>query len=245
VEPGEDNGTDLRQARVEVWYAPLGPAVDGREREQLALLDEEERARLARRRTPAARREFRAAHALLRVALSRRRSVDPRDWRFAAGERGRPELSAPTMPSPLSFNLSHTRDLVACVVAEGVRVGIDVEFAGGGRDVEMLARRVLCAKERADLSACDAASREDRFVDYWTLKEAHLKAIGEGIARPMRAIEVDLIGEADARATLGDEIPDAGLAWHYRRLRPSPVHRLAIAVESDQQVVFRIAELTP
>ena len=30
MEPGEVNGTDLHQARVEVWYAPLGAAVDGR-----------------------------------------------------------------------------------------------------------------------------------------------------------------------------------------------------------------------
>ena len=53
------------------------------------------------------------------------------------------------------------------------------------RDVLKLARRCFSAAELADLQACTIAGRSARFYDYWTLKEAHIKAAGGSLGREL------------------------------------------------------------
>ena len=55
------------------------------------------------------------------------------------------------------------------------------------RDVLKLARRCFSAAELADLQACTIAGRSARFYDYWTLKEAHIKAAGGSLGRELEA----------------------------------------------------------
>ena len=56
-----------------------------------------------------------------------------------------------------------------------------------GRDVLKLARRCFSAAELADLQACAIAGRSARFYEYWTLKEAHIKAAGGSLGRELEA----------------------------------------------------------
>ena len=102
----------------------------------LEWLSAEERTRCARLAFASDRRDFIAAHALLRHALSAHGHRDAREWLFIPDANGKPELaSAPGERPQLAFNLSHTRGLVACVVARDVDVGIDVERVGSGTDI--------------------------------------------------------------------------------------------------------------
>ncbi|MCB1697065.1 MAG: 4-phosphopantetheinyl transferase family protein [Pseudomonadales bacterium] len=55
------------------------------------------------------------------------------------------------------------------------------------RDVLKLARRCFSAAELADLQACAIAGRSARFYEYWTLKEAHIKAAGGSLGRELEA----------------------------------------------------------
>src|SRR5262249_47750889 len=69
---------------------------------------------------------FEIAHALVRCALSRFAEVRPEAWRFDFNPHGRPRVAAPAAPD-LDFNLSHARGIAACVIGQGVLVGVDVE----------------------------------------------------------------------------------------------------------------------
>ena len=111
-----------------------------------------------------------------REVLSRYAAVEPADWRFEANEHGKPGLVDP--PRPLSFNLSHSGAWLACVVGDGRAVGVDLEYCEASRDVLKLARRYFPSFEFDDLMALPEAQRSDRFYDYWTLKEAWVKARG-------------------------------------------------------------------
>ncbi|WP_363350996.1 4'-phosphopantetheinyl transferase superfamily protein [Methylocystis echinoides] len=169
---------DLRGAAPEHW-----PRL-------AALLNEEERARAGRFAFEEDRQAYIGAHALLRAELSRRAGGAPQDWRFAAAERGKPFLVDP--PQDLRFSMTHTRGMVAVALAEGVEIGVDVEPAHRRAESMKLAERFFAPEEAALLRALEGEARRDAFFAIWTLKEAVVKATGEGLSRPLNSFVISL-----------------------------------------------------
>jgi 4'-phosphopantetheinyl transferase len=140
-----------------------------------------ERARSYRR--PEDRCRFLAARLLLRAALRGHRAAgagDPLD-EIRADAHGRPAL-----PGGPDFNLSHSGTVVACAVAAGCRVGIDVERIRP-LDLEAFATRFSPAEWRL---VRGAASPPATFLRYWTMKESVLKADGRGLSVPLREVRI-------------------------------------------------------
>ncbi len=136
------------------------------------------------------RRMYLATRALVRATLSRYADRPPESWRFAKGQRGKPQLE--TMPScgPLYFNLSHTEDLVLCAVSRSVqRLGIDVENHRRSVRFGALVKRHFSACEAATWQAQPPQVQPLDFFRYWTLKECFTKAIGEGLHMALNAFE--------------------------------------------------------
>jgi 4'-phosphopantetheinyl transferase len=98
----------------------------------IECLSADERARCARFERAGDRRDYAAAHVLLRRMLTAHGGRPEREWAFVTGPHGKPMLP-PGMSdrAGLSFNLAHARGLVACAVAFDVEVGVDVEPAHG------------------------------------------------------------------------------------------------------------------
>ena len=122
---------------------------------------------------------FVAAHGLLRVALSLVTGLDPRGWRFVRDARGKP-ASAAARASGLSFSLSHARSLVACALAYGGTLGIDVEEIPDREPDDALLAGCCSPEETARLHELPAERRALEFTRLWTLKEAVAKARGAG-----------------------------------------------------------------
>jgi 4'-phosphopantetheinyl transferase len=203
-----------------------------------AMLSPDEHARYARLMFARDRRDYAAAHALLRTSLSQYAEVAPRQWTFRTDARGKPSLAADHDGSRLSFNLSHTHGLVACAVAGGADVGIDVESVDRVVD-DRVARRFFSARENADLSRCASdALRARRFLALWTLKEAYVKAIGQGLSHPLNTI-VFVIGDDDTIAFTPPSGVDAR-AWRFRLVAPTARHHLAVAVRQPDSAAVSI-----
>jgi 4'-phosphopantetheinyl transferase len=197
-----------------------------------ALLSGDEGRRLDRLRREPDRRAFLVAHALLRLMLSRYADVPPASWTFSANRWGRPEIAGPAAAPALRFSLSHTAGLVACAVARDGDCGLDVEACDRTGDLLMVARRVLSESELADLENTPAAARRERFLTYWTLKEAYVKARGMGLSLPLRAISFSLAG---AHIRIASEVPGDAAAdrWSFTSMRPTQRHLLAVAQRGD------------
>lgn len=107
----------------------------------------------------------------------------------------------------LYFNLSHSGEYAACVLADH-EVGVDIQKVQGAAAVRRIAPRILHAGE--------AAYREEESMLYriWTVKEAYVKATGEGIRRDFRKIRVDFEKGTveDMPFTLWESIPGYMLA---------------------------------
>jgi 4'-phosphopantetheinyl transferase len=197
-----------------------------------AGLSHDERARATRFMRAHDRRDYVAAHALVRHALSQRVPCGPRDWVFSAGAHGKPCVAPPAPGlTPPAFNLSHATGLVACVVAgsdTGVQaVGVDVEGLASRKYAEVIARERFAPEEATDLAALDDAARVARFIDLWTLREAYVKGTGTGLWGPaVPALRFSFDGPSGLQCHRS-----AGAAsWTFALLAPSG-YRMAVAVE--------------
>jgi 4'-phosphopantetheinyl transferase len=209
-----------RGASVEVWIASP-TAIDASARE---LLDTGEHRRLALFRRERDRQNFVASRVLVRTALSAHAPVAPERWAFELGAHGRPEIAAGLCDRPLRFNLSHTAGLVACAVTIGRDVGIDVEWRRRSGNLRALAERYFAPQELAELAALSEPRFRERFFDYWTLKEAYVKARGLGLlSLPLRQVAFTL----DPPRLAFDP------GWQFARLEPTADHVLALAVRRD------------
>jgi 4'-phosphopantetheinyl transferase len=194
----------------------------------LQLLSADERRRCGWLSRDTDRRDFVAAHALLRTALAEHTHVPPALLAFERDALGRPLLVwGDPHSSPPSFSLSHTSGLVACVIASAhTTSGIDVEAIDHCLDVVALAAHVCSADELSALHACPAAARPERFFGLWTLKEALVKAQGVGL-RGMSQTSFE-IGEQSIGPSLPPRLGDE--PWSFLLADIDSTHVLAVAV---------------
>ena len=201
-------------------------------------LSPDERARCDRFVFERDRRDFAAAHALLRDVLSRYGWLSPAEWTFTAEAGGKPHLAD---PSELQFNIAHTRGLVACALSLSGPIGVDVESIAYDRDVELIAERYFAPAELADLRAFpDSTRRCAYFTELWTSKEAYLKALGSGLQRPLNEIAFRFSGASEIRATSDGAPIDAD--WRFGLFAPRSDFRLAAAVSAKNPIRFRARE---
>jgi 4'-phosphopantetheinyl transferase len=193
-----------------------------------ALLDEDERRREQRLCFDADKERFVIGRALTRLQLSRLLGGDPRSWRLVTNRYGRPELASPVPPS-VGFNVSHTQGLIACAIAATPDVGVDVEFIGRQLTHDV-ADRFFAPSEVADLRRLDPDEQARAFYDYWTLKEAYIKARGMGLALPLARFAFSLRPPALPSIRFDPEIEDDAATWQFAQSWPTAQHRLGLAV---------------
>jgi len=90
--------------RTCVWFIPEQISFTREcENRWLALLDENERRRISEYRFEQDRRLFLQSRVMVRNLLSRFVDVAPSEWRFVAGDKGRPEIAGPAHSPLLRF----------------------------------------------------------------------------------------------------------------------------------------------
>ena len=221
--------------QVDIYHVMSdAPAVSGLSESYRALLAPEELERYRRYLNERARHEYLVTRALVRTVLSRYADVPPAAWRFSSNAHGRPEIAGPALPGPelskLRFNLSNTNGLVACAVAAGCEIGIDVENLERAGDVMEIAGRFLAPAEAADLRSRPASARPRRFFTYWTLKEAYIKARGLGLSIPLDGFAIDLADPGRVRIAFEPGLDDDADRWSFATFRPTGNHLMAVAV---------------
>lgn len=195
-----------------------------------ATLDAEEQAAAARFRFEADRRAYVAGHALARAMLAGAGGRPAPCFRFQRGPQGKPELHPVHNLPWLRFNLSHTRSLVACALTAEDDIGLDVEDLSRREAGPGLAERYFAPSEAALLAATPQAARHAAFLRIWTLKEAYVKATGEGIAAGLDSFGFTLDPPRLAFA------PGGTARWRVMQWQPTPGHILAMALRRRSEL---------
>jgi 4'-phosphopantetheinyl transferase len=214
----------LELGSLEIWTTELDTGEDARALEE--CLSEDEHARAARIVSPRDRNRFVTGRAFLRHVLARAAACAPVDLRFVYGAQGKPSLDA--WADGIHFNLAHSGALAVCVVARGCgEVGVDVEQVRPLSDLDGLVRLACGPGERARLEALEASERTGAFFEVWTRKEAVLKALGSGLARPLGSLEVAFGPGRRPRVLCSAEPAD--LSMSLRSFEPAPGYLGAMA----------------
>jgi 4'-phosphopantetheinyl transferase len=212
---------------VVVWHAEVDPFA----RDPLAIagwrdrLSPADRARHDRFRRESDRGMFLLGRAMARVLVGDALGCDPQAWPWREGARGRPEIDDPA--ASVRFNLAHSAGLVVCAIARGRDVGVDVEDLARRPPHPDMVERYCSPEEVRDIRA-RGGDWQGRFLTYWTLKEAYLKARGLGIAVQLSEMTFTI---HDDRAAIGftGRLAGTDSQWTFRLSRPTARHILAIA----------------
>lgn len=157
-------------------------------------LSASESARLQALGSPARREIFLAGRWLARRALQRWLNID----RLPMLEVAVSGACIVAGVEGVHVSISHSADHVACAVCD-VPVGIDLESLARPRDHLALAEAVHGPAQREQLAALPADARALAFMQWWTLKEAWLKARGLGLdVALMRALVFEAGASGDA-----------------------------------------------
>jgi 4'-phosphopantetheinyl transferase len=229
----------------ETLYLWFGRPDDFEDKEILerasALLSEDERSRLRSFKFEASRREYLAAHLLARTGLSHCSPHAPESWRFRANPYGKPFVDP---PCDLSFSLSRRRGLVACLVARGYELGVDVESIERSAEIIEIAKRVFSAQELAQLDQMSPDLRLDHAASLWTLKEARCKARGMGFTLPLQKFSFVRSPSADLHFEVDFSLGDDTARWKFCLLDRAG-HRVTLMVERWQEPRLEVREMRP
>jgi 4'-phosphopantetheinyl transferase len=196
-------------------------------------LPEDEQTRFHRYKRPLDAHQFLVGRLLLRGWLEQTTGVSAAAWRLREGDRGRPEIADP--PSPYTFNLAHSGGMVACGLAvsdEGYSpecgIGIDLEDLQRRPMTRDLARRFCAPIECADIDQQPPEFQTARFLTYWTLKEAYLKARGLGIAVHLADIAFRLEPQHPV-VTFRESLIGTSADWAFALFQPTSRYLLSVA----------------
>lgn len=161
-------GIDL-EGNSEGWFAAA---------QSWVTIAERVRARSFRQRMDSVRHLV--GRALVRSILSRELGEMALSVEFVTNSWGKPMLPG----SGFEFSISHSGNAVWVALCRGIAVGIDVERVDNVADPYVLAE-VFHPAERVALMGLPADEAQSAFFRCWTRKEAVIKALGEGLSRPL------------------------------------------------------------
>lgn len=218
---------------VHVWRASLDQDPPARRAMQSTLSpDEWDRAR--RFYFEKDRHRYVMARGMLRVILSRYLNVAPGQIRFHYNRYGKPRIMDPAGTEWLTFNVSHSSDLVLIAIAHGRKIGVDLEQIRQDVSYDQVAQRFFSPQEYAMLqSFTGAEAKRKAFFDCWTRKEAYIKAQGQGLSIPLEQFDVSLDPDEPARLLANRTDPEDVSRWLLQGIGPGKGYTGAVAVEGN------------
>jgi 4'-phosphopantetheinyl transferase len=215
---------------IHVWCVSLDQVV-GRLEPLAQTLSPDERSRANHYCFDRHRDRFIIGRGLLRVLIGDYLDIKPDRLRFCYTPNGKPTLAEICGSRVLCFNLSYSDELVLYAFTYDRQIGVDIERIRSNCEVDQIVARFFTPHEDAVFHQLLSSQKHEAFCRCWTRKEAYLKAIGDGLTRPLNQIEVSLSLAEPARllriqGDVGEES-----RWSLYDLMPTPGYVAALVVE--------------
>lgn len=199
-----------------------------------ATLDPSEKARAERFINHGHRDLYILAHGALRATLAEHFGCHPRALRFDVERHGKPKIAFEG-ECAIAFNLSHSGPYALVAYGNCASVGADVEIVRAISHTEEFSKTILSADE------FERAKDQDGkwLIRVWTLKEAVLKATGEGLSRSMADVRLLHIFPSHPRLlSLGADTDCRD--WHLHYAEPLPGVAVALAARANVRPHFEL-----
>ena len=221
----------LTPAEIHVWLAFYDEISDdsllASYRKLLSVAEKEQETRFYFARD---RRRYLVTRALVRTVLSRYASIQPSEWMFSTNAYGCPAV-VNAQAKDLSFNISHTHSLIVLGVTRSRALGVDVEnFQAREVSIDLM-DRYFAPQEVEVLTAAPPHEQQYRFFEYWTFKEAYIKARGMGLSLPLDKFSFQYADDRAVEIAILPELADDAARWQFWQFQPKPEYLVAICAE--------------
>lgn len=222
---------------VEVWWGRTADARPG----LVGELDAAERDRLAAYAREEDKSRFLVGATIVRRVLANKLELSPADIQLdrSCPDCGRQHGKIST--KGMQISVSHSGDLIVVAFHPTTAVGVDVELINPAIDADSLASVSLSDLEATELAGFEPAARARAFTQYWTRKEAVVKATGDGIRADLRKVIVSAPDQPPAlREWSGYDGP-----VRLVDLQAGVEYAAALAILSDQTPEVRSFDAAP
>ncbi|MBN1904621.1 MAG: 4'-phosphopantetheinyl transferase superfamily protein [Deltaproteobacteria bacterium] len=180
------------------------------------------------------RQRYRAGRGSLRKILSKYTGLEPSGIQFDYNSSGKPSLSSELNTGRLCFNMSHSNQYALCAVTLNRSIGIDIEYMRSAPDMLSIAKRYFAPDEYETMLSLPLDKREQAFYTLWTLKEAYLKATGEGLRGLGKYYPSDsILSVTDNKNIMKED------CWTIRRYTPAHNYAAGLVIKSKDDVNFK------
>jgi 4'-phosphopantetheinyl transferase len=169
----------LTAISIDFWTAQL----DTENAEYWRVLDNNEKMRAEKFSNTLARQRYVAAHGQLRIILAQYIAQPAAHIQIQKTSLGKPYLAQ--YPETV-FNLSHTDNYLAVAVANDCQLGVDIELCKQRSTMTALVKKCFSSEEADYWRQLPEQQQVRAFYQFWTRKEAFVKATGLGIALGLR-----------------------------------------------------------
>lgn len=139
---------------------------------------------------------YKVTKAVTKIILGKILSKEPQAIKFEFNAHGKPFLK--DNKDGIQFNASHSGELGLLAITDIGPLGVDIERYRKNMLTEKFARRFFSLSEVKSFLALPQSQKEAGFFNCWTRKEAFIKALGLGLAMPLKDFTVTLIPEEKA-----------------------------------------------
>lgn len=210
---------EIDAGQIHLWCLEYGsPPADALIARYRTMLNSDERHQAERFYFARDRLRYLQTRVLVRTVLSRYTGIEPASLSFKTNDFGKPRL-ADSLPRilPVEFNVSHTHSLIVLAVIRGEAIGVDTENVL--RDAPLnIAGHFFSAPEAAELQDLAVDRQAARFFEYWTLKEAYIKARGMGLSIPLDRFSFKITG-ARIALHVDPSLNDDASLWQFWQFR--------------------------
>lgn len=199
---------ELAEDRIDIWLRPISTCSDDVPPD---MLDEAESNRLKSMGSPLQRDKFSTGRALARAVLSHAVGRQSKDLTFNSTRNGK--LILESHPE-IDFNLTFANGFAAMAVTTGNQLGFDMEAWEQNFGLETIAQRFFSSIEKRKLLSTPPTRRRRPFIEIWTLKEAFIKATGDGFLASLEQLKF----EVNKSGCISHQLPSENDAWSFAQL---------------------------
>src|SRR5262249_22449671 len=135
---------------------------------------------------------------------------------------------------------SHSDEFALLGLTFEGEIGVDIERVHALEEIKEIAGRFFSPAEAAALMSLPPDQQIEAFFNCWTLKEAFLKARGEGLSGHLAEFDVAFIpGERPALLRTGWD-PEEARRWSLYSLEVVTGYRAALAVRASRVTIKRL-----
>ena len=218
---------EIRPQEIHLWIVQEKDVAPDLYDQYLPLLSEREMLRYHRLQQASDKKQFVLTQILARVVLAKYLDNEkPADIKFERGPFGKPYLPGAGQPQ---FNLTNSHGMMVLAITCNREIGIDVEYVNRDAACLKLARRYFTQAEAATFENLADETLKQHFFDYWTLKEAWLKAFGTGLRTPLNRFSLAL-GKEDVQVAFSPELQEKPQDWSFWQFDVNAGFRLSLSV---------------